>query len=102
MQIDNNEKEIQAMALFKAGRKEEGSALQQEFLNEFHEEYAHKDHCPCKNACRRHGNCKDCIAIHRAHAEHVPVCLQPMLNKYICAFTELTEGTTNTDRTGTA
>lgn len=27
-----------------------------------------------------HGNCKECVAIHRAHQEHVPNCMRPVIN----------------------
>ena len=33
------------------------------------------------------------MAIHRAHQEHVPNCLRPMLNRKIRALSELTEHT---------
>ena len=40
-----------------------------------------------------HGNCKECVAIHRAHQEHVPNCMRPMLNRKIRLLSELTEHT---------
>ena len=46
-----------------------GLRLQEEFAAEFREEYKEKDHCSCQKACRYHGNCKECVAIHRAHQE---------------------------------
>ena len=55
------------------------------------EEYKDKDHCPCRKACRYHGNCKECVAIHRAHQEHVPNCMRQMLNRKIRMLSELTE-----------
>ena len=56
-----------AMAEFHKGNRKEGLRLQEEFAAAFREEYKEKDHCPCKKACRYHGNCKECVAIHRAH-----------------------------------
>ena len=46
--------------------------LVEEFAAQFREEYKDKDHCPCQKACRYHGNCKECVAIHRAHQGIVP------------------------------
>ena len=57
------------------------------------EEYKDKDHCPCKKACRYHGNCKECVAVHRAHQEHVPNCMRPIINAKIKLLSELTEHT---------
>ncbi|HAX51005.1 MAG TPA: LPS biosynthesis protein [Lachnospiraceae bacterium] len=93
MIIDNNPKEIKAMEAFHRGDRKEGSRLQEEFASEFREEYKNKDHCSCKKSCRYHGNCKECVAIHRAHQEHVPNCMRPMINKKIELLSELTEHT---------
>ena len=40
-----------------------------------------------------HGNCKECVAIHRAHQEHVPNCMRPLINKKLKLMSELTEHT---------
>ena len=93
MVIDNNPKQIEAMKAFHRGDREEGLRLQEEFASAFREEYREKDHCSCTKACRYHGNCKDCVAIHRAHQEHVPNCMRPMLNRKIRELSELTEHT---------
>ena len=93
MKIEYNEKEIAAMAGFHKGNRAEGLRLQEEFASEFRKEYADKDHCPCQKACRYHGNCKECVAIHRAHQEHVPNCMRPMINKKLKILSELTEHT---------
>ena len=35
--------------------------------------------CPCPNTlCDWHGKCKECVALHRYHKDHVPFCLQPI------------------------
>lgn len=93
MIIEGNEKEKAAMAEFHKGNRPEGLRLQEEFSSEFRTEYAEKDHCPCKKACRYHGNCKECVAIHRAHQEHVPNCMRPIINAKIRLLSELTEHT---------
>ena len=81
------------MAEFHKGNRKEGLRIQEEFASAFRTEYAQKDHCPCRKACRYHGNCKECVAIHRAHQEHVPNCMRPMINKKIKLLSELTEHT---------
>ena len=93
MNIDNNETEKRAMAEFHQGNRKEGLRTQEESAPAFRTEYAQKDHCPCRKACRYHGNCKECVAIHRAHQEHVPNCMRPMINKKIKLLSELTEHT---------
>lgn len=93
MKIEQNEKEIAAMAEFHRGNRAEGLRLQEECAAQFRKEYADKDHCPCKKACRYHGNCKECVAIHRAHQEHVPNCMRPMINNKLKILSELTEHT---------
>lgn len=93
MIIDGNEKEKAAMVQFHKGNRKEGLRIQEEFASEFRQEYAHKDHCPCKKACRYHGNCKECVAIHRAHREHLPNCFRGMVNEKIKVLSGLTEDT---------
>lgn len=91
MKIEGNEKEIAAMREFHRGNRAEGLRLQEEFAAEFREAYREKDHCPCRKACRYHGNCRECVAIHRAHQEHVPNCMRPLINKKLRLLSELTE-----------
>ena len=36
--------------------------------------------CVCPNElCDWHGRCKECVALHRHHGDHLPFCLQAML-----------------------
>ena len=93
MKIDGNEIEKAAMEEFHKGNRAEGLRIQEEFASAFREEYKEKDHCPCQKACRYHGNCKECVAIHRAHQEHVPNCMRTMINQKIRCLSELTEHT---------
>ena len=93
MIIEGNQKELDAMEQFHKGNRQEGLRLQEEFASAFREEFKDKDHCPCKKACRYHGNCKECVAIHRAHQEHVPNCMRPVINAKIKLLSELTEHT---------
>ena len=39
---------------------------------------------------------KECVAIHRAHQEHVPNCMRTMINQKIAVLSELTEHTYTT------
>ena len=93
MVIEGNQKEKEAMEQFHKGNRQEGLRLQEEFAAAFREEYKDKDHCPCKKACRYHGNCKECVAIHRAHQEHLPNCMRPVVNAKIKLLSVLTEHT---------
>ncbi|HJC64210.1 MAG TPA: LPS biosynthesis protein [Candidatus Blautia merdavium] len=93
MVIENHPKEKEAMEAFHRGDRQEGLRLQEEFAAMFRQEYAQKDHCSCKKACRYHGNCKECVAIHRAHQEHVPNCMRPIINQKLKLLSELTEHT---------
>ena len=93
MIIEGNPKELAAMEQFHNGNRQAGLALQEEFAAAFREEYKEKDHCPCRKACRYHGNCKECVAIHRAHQEHVPNCMRQLINKKLKLLSELTEHT---------
>lgn len=91
MIIDGNEKEKKSMAAYRRGDKEEAVRLQEEFLEEFREEYAKKDHCSCQKVCVYHGNCKECVVIHRAHGDHLPNCMRAVVNEKIRVISELTE-----------
>ena len=98
MKIEGNQKELDAMVEFHKGNRVEGLRLQEEFAAKFRKEYKDKDHCPCLKACRYHGNCKECVAIHRAHQEHVPNCMRPLINKKLKLMSELTEHKDSTQK----
>ena len=95
MKIDFNETEIKAMEAFFRGDGEGGHALQDTFLDEI--KAARKtgmDHCPCKDvSCKHHGNCFECVQIHRGHGMHLPACMHMMVNKRLEAVSELSEHT---------
>ena len=43
--------------------------------------------CTCPNTlCDWHGKCKECIALHRYHKDHVPYCLQPIIREKVAAL----------------
>ena len=93
MKIEENEIMLNAMSEFHKGNRSEGLRIQEEFVSEFRKEYMEKDHCPCLKDCSYHGNCKECVAIHRAHQEHVPNCMRPIINKKLKLMSEITEHT---------
>lgn len=80
MKIDGNEIEKAALDAFNEGNKAEGWRLQNEFVAAFQAAYDGKDHCPCTDACNLHGKCRECVAVHRAHEEHLPECLKGINN----------------------
>lgn len=83
MNIDGNEKEKAALKAYHQGKHGEYLRLQGEFVQEFKKAFETKDHCSCPEACRYHGDCKVCIAIHRAHREHLPYCMQCVLKEHL-------------------
>lgn len=43
--------------------------------------------CTCPNTrCDWHGKCKECVALHRFHNDHIPVCLQPIVRERLQAL----------------
>ncbi len=50
------------------------------------------DDCPCtQTRCHRHGNCVECIRVHRTRQEHIPECLQEMFRSRIAGLAALVE-----------
>lgn len=93
MVIDGNELETEAMRYFLAGDNDTGNRLQEEFVAEFHRALREErlDHCSCQTKnCKYHGKCIDCVAIHRAHRDHLPNCFHSMVNERIARLSELT------------
>ena len=90
MKIDGNELAILQNDLDREGMKEEALKIKLEFLRQVREA---GDHCPCKEACRHHGNCFECVTIHRGHRDHLPMCLWDMVNERLAALSHMTEGT---------
>ena len=90
MKIDGNELAILQDKLYQQGRDEEGWAVKQEFLKQVREA---GDHCPCQNAGPHHGNCFECVTIHRGHRDHLPMCMWDMVNERLHKLSLMTEGT---------
>ena len=50
--------------------------------------------CICPNTlCDWHGKCKECVALHRYHNDHIPVCLQPIISGKVQALAGTVEMT---------
>ncbi len=50
--------------------------------------------CSCPNIhCEFHGDCYNCIRIHRHYKDHVPRCLQPMLRDQMRGLIQAVEYT---------
>ena len=48
--------------------------------------------CSCPNIlCDWHSKCKECVALHRYHNDHVHICLQPIINDKITALAATVE-----------
>lgn len=90
MKIDGNELAIRQDQLEKEGRHQEAWTVKQEFLRQVREA---GDHCPCQEHCPHHGNCFECVTIHRGHRDHLPMCMWDMVNERLCQLSHLTEGT---------
>jgi len=89
MQIDNNPLAIRQMELEREGLKQESHQMKMEFLRQVRES---GDHCPCQEKCVHHGNCFECVTIHRGHRDHLPMCMWDMVNERLDAMSKLTEG----------
>ncbi len=51
--------------------------------------------CTCPNGlCEWHGKCRECVALHRFHGDHIPACLQNIIADRIAALAGAAELTT--------
>ena len=92
--IDFNPLECRAMDAFLKGNPADGSSIQKEFIEYVKSEVkAGKDYCSCQADCDLHGNCFVCVQVHRGHGNHLPFCMQAMLNKKLVSLSELSEHT---------
>jgi hypothetical protein len=89
MKIDENETARDAMECFRKNCNKKGEDLLKDFLNDVKQ--SGQDYCSCKEKCRYHGKCMQCVIIHRGHGDHLPECFYNMINKKIGVLSELTE-----------
>ncbi|EGW37139.1 hypothetical protein [Desulfosporosinus sp. OT] len=48
--------------------------------------------CTCSAIlCEWHGRCRECVALHRYHQDHVPACLQTFINDKLKAIVKIGE-----------
>ena len=48
--------------------------------------------CPCLLvSCAIHGNCVECVRVHRAHRGHIPECMQEVLRECIAELAKQVE-----------
>ncbi|MFT3985164.1 MAG: LPS biosynthesis protein [Lachnospiraceae bacterium] len=91
MQIDNNPKEKAALQAFLEGDYEKAREYEDDFVADVRAVMGKENICSCNRPCRFHGKCVECVAIHRAHGDHLPNCLRTIVNdkiKNLCALTE--------------
>jgi hypothetical protein len=91
--IDDHPLGMQIMDLHRAGKSDEACKLEDEFLMEIKD--SGEDHCNCPASCKNHGKCMECVTIHRGHGDHLPHCMQAMVNRRIEKLSELTEHSFN-------
>ena len=99
MKIDNNDLAKKQQELDSKGFKKEAHTLKMEFLRQIKESGI--DHCPCKTACAHHGNCYECVVIHRGHRDHLPYCFWDMINENLSGLYRMTEGSLSNYSTNT-
>lgn len=87
--IDDHPLECRAMDLFRCGKGQEATKIQDEFLAEVKQ--SGEDHCTCPSGCKFHGKCVECVILHRGHGDHLPHCFQSMVNRRLQAVSALTE-----------
>ena len=90
MKIDNNEIARKQQELSAQGCHKEAFEMKMEFLRQVKESGI--DHCSCKEPCPHHGNCYECVIIHRGHRDHLPFCFWDMINEKLYGLSRMTEG----------
>ncbi|HBR02219.1 MAG TPA: LPS biosynthesis protein [Ruminiclostridium sp.] len=89
MKIDGNDLSKLELELHRQGKNQEGDKVKMEFLRQVRE--SGEDHCPCPESCRHHGNCYECVILHRGHGDHLPFCMWDMVNERMRKLSLLTE-----------
>ena len=86
--IDDHPLEHEELRLAREGKPEESWRVKQEFLKQARQL---PDHCSCPEDCPHHGNCYECVILHRGHRDHLPYCMWDMVNERIQKLSLLTE-----------
>ncbi|MDD3920734.1 MAG: LPS biosynthesis protein [Eubacteriales bacterium] len=90
MKIDGHSVPSKALEAAQAGDFKGAQKMQKVWVDEI--AASGEDHCPCKVNCIHHGNCFECVQIHRGHRDHLPFCMWDMVNERIDKLAGLTEG----------
>jgi hypothetical protein len=90
MKIDNNDLAKKQQELDSKGFRKEAFEMKMEFLRQIKE--SDIDHCSCAETCPHHGNCYECVVIHRGHRDHLPYCFWDMINEKLYGISRMTEG----------
>lgn len=88
VKVDYNEKMLRQQ--YEPMTPQEQYRLKMEALEEIRESGI--DYCSCPEDCPHHGNCWECVLIHRGHRDHLPYCFWDMINEKMYAMQRLTEG----------
>lgn len=86
--IDDSPLEQEEIKCARAGNADKSWELKQEFLRNAAKL---QDHCSCPEACPHHGNCYECVIIHRGHGDHLPYCMWDIVNRKLRAVSLITE-----------
>ncbi len=78
-EIDGNEAAKKIMPLYREGKIDESKQAEYDFLELVYA--SGEDHCSCPFPCERHGDCKECVILHRGHEDHLPYCLWKMVDE---------------------
>ena len=74
---------------YKDGDVKKARNMQKAFIKAIKE--SGQDHCPCKEACQHHGRCEECVLLHRAGMDHVPLCFRNLINEKLRVVSSRTE-----------
>ena len=93
MQLDNNPKSREAYLIGSSGNETLARKMEDEVIADVHKALeAGELFCSCpKTSCRLHGNCMDCVIVHRGHRDHLPFCMHDMVNERLSSISALTE-----------
>ncbi|MGI6176416.1 MAG: LPS biosynthesis protein [Christensenellales bacterium] len=86
--IDNSDIAKEEIRLSREGKPKEAWEAKMKF---FEEAKKLEDHCSCPEDCPHHGNCYECVIVHRGHRDHLPYCMWDMLNERIASLSLMTE-----------
>ncbi|MGE5582581.1 MAG: hypothetical protein ACM3X9_08575 [Bacillota bacterium] len=90
MEIDGNEQAKVGLKLSRNGNIEGSIKADADFLEKI--KASGIDTCSCDVNCVHHGNCFECVILHRGHGDHLPKCFWNIINTRLEQISDLTEG----------